>query len=122
MGSDAFVAKWHGDPVAVFGVFPLTCCCLSVWMLGTKDAGRAVPAITAFMDGEMLPQKVAEGFLTMEARSIEGHEAAHRWMRATGAEVIGEAFEFGKHREKFLLFRWTTDAFGAIKRKRGPKP
>jgi hypothetical protein len=122
MGSDAYVAKVRGDPVAVFGVYPMTVCALSVWMMGTKDAWRAVPEITRFMEGELLPRKVAEGYLTMEARTIEDHHIAHQWMRDTGAECVSTPFEYGKHREKFLLFRWTTDAFGAIKRRARPAP
>lgn len=122
MGGDAFTAHVRGEPVAVFGVYPVSVCCLSVWMLGTKDAWRAVPEITRFMEDELLPQKVAQGFLTMEARSLETHHVAHRWMRDTGARCVSEPFEYGRSREKFLLFRWTTDAFGAIKRRARPRP
>lgn len=109
MSSETYVACWKGVPAAVFGVSPLNAATLQVFMLGTRHSWRCAPMATRFLK-RVLRDKAAEGYHAMEARSIEGHERAHRWLRATGAVTVGEPFVFGKDREKFLLFRWTTEA------------
>lgn len=109
-GDDAWVAYDKGYPVMAFGVAPLNVAAVSVWALGTQRAWRAVPAMTRYFIGEVVPELMERGYHTMEARSIVEHESAHRWMRSTGAVVQGEPFVYGRNREKFLLFRWSRDA------------
>lgn len=109
-GSAAFVAYVDGRPSAVFGTSPINVVCLSIWALGTKRMQRCVPAITRFMIAEHLPERVAEGYKLMEARSLVQHEEAHRWMQSTGAVVQGADFEYGKGGEMFRLFRWEASA------------
>ena len=114
MGSDAYTVRVDRDPIALFGTSPMTVNCLSVWALGTAAVWRAVPLINRFMLFDHLPARMAEGFNCMEARSHVEHRSAHRWLEAMGGKVLGEPFEFGKAREKFLLFRWTSDVFQEI--------
>lgn len=113
MGGDAFTARFDGKPVAAFGTAPINVACVSVWMVGTKDAWRVTPSITAYMRDVHTPTLEANGFLTMEARALLEHEQAHRWMEASGAVRSGEPFVFGRNGERFVLFRWTVPRYRA---------
>lgn len=113
MNGEAYAVRWtdrdgREHPVVFFGVQPMNAVALSIWALGTKHAWRGIPAVTRFVIEELVPRKMREGFRIMEARSIDGHAQAHRWMESTGAHRIGEPFEYGRDGELFHLFRWTT--------------
>lgn len=116
-GSDAFVAYVDGRPSMVFGTSPVNVVCLSVWAVGTKRARRCIPAVTRFMIAEHLPKRVAEGYKSMEARSLVAHAEAHQWMQATGAVAHGPDFAYGKDDEMFRLFRWTSEALAPAARR-----
>lgn len=118
MGCEAYTAHVKDVPVAFFGTSPINVACLSVWALGTPEIWRAVPAINRFMVDEHLPDRMRQGYLTMEARSLDSHLDAHRWLTAMGGVQHGDAYEFGSGREKFLTFRWTADRISGIRDKR----
>lgn len=122
MSGDNFAARIDDQPVAVFGTSPLNRCTQSVWALGTSRMRKVLPAISRYMIDEHLPRLVADGYRYMEARSIETHVAAHRWLRWLGGQQHGGAFEFGRDGENFFLFRWTIDDFERIRaaRRRAP--
>lgn len=107
---DAFIAYLRDEPAMVFGIAPINAVCLSVWALGTRRAPRVAPSISRWLRDELLPGKAAEGYTSMEARSLVEHHAAHRWMLSTGAVQHGPPFVFGRGGEEFILFRWTVDA------------
>ena len=65
----------------------------------------------------VLPSLLEIGYHMLEARSLNSHTMAHNWMLATGAEIVGPPFPWGRNRETFLLFRWTVESLGRIKRK-----
>ena len=119
MAGDCFSAHWKGQPIAIFGTSPINAACLSVWALGTKDVWRAVPAINRFLTAEHLPDRIDQGYITMEARSLVTHRSAHRWLEALGGWQHGEPYEFGKNRELFLTFRWTDRDLQRIKSQTG---
>jgi len=112
-----FVAYHDGTPVALFGLTPITVCCLSVWAMGTDAMWRAIPAISDHIES-MAEGLIERGFTTMEAKSIISHDEAHRWMVSCGARRMSAAFEYGKNGEHFLLFRWTVSDYRAIRQKR----
>lgn len=109
-GSDAFVATHNGVPVMVYGTAPMNVACLSVWAIGTAKTFKVLPVVTRHMIYTHLPDRLAQGFETMEARSHVDHVQAHAWMRSTGAVANGEPFVYGRDRQKFLLFRWEPEA------------
>jgi hypothetical protein len=110
--STAYTAFWRGQPAAIFGTSPISVTALTAWMLGTRHARRTVPAITRFMLDYVVPWRIANGFRVMEARSIEDHSEAHRWMEATGAKLLTpKPFEWGKTGEKFVLYQWRAADF-----------
>lgn len=114
MNGEAFAARWTDRegrqwPCVFFGVQPMNAVALAVWALGTKHARRAIPAVTRFMGRTLLPQKIAQGYRIMEARSIDSHHEAHQWMEATGARRVGEPFVYGRDGELFHLYRWKAE-------------
>lgn len=122
MSGDAFAALLDDQPVAIFGTAPINAACVSVWALGTPKVWRAVTEINRFLLNVHLPDRIAQGFHTMEARSHSAHHEAHNWIEALGGVQHGGPFEFGRDRETFLLFRWTSAVFESIKQKRGSTP
>lgn len=112
MGCDGYIAKLDDRPVFFFGTSPMNVACLSVWGMGTRHTRRVIGEVTRFLVQRVIPDRMAEGYVTMEARSHVDHAQAHRWMRSTGAVVVGDPFVYGRDREKFLLFRWTDDVIG----------
>lgn len=112
---DAFCALIDDLPVAAFGTSPITVACYSVWMVGTKHARRAVPAITRHMMNDHGQVILDRGAQSMEARSIAGHHRAHRWMVRCGAVRVDPPYPFGKNGEMFYTFRWTRDSFAHIR-------
>lgn len=107
---EAWVASWKGQPVAAFGVQPLNWSALSIWAFGARAMWRAVPELTRFILGECVPRWIASGVTRVEARSIVGHDAAHRWMRGMGASEVASPC-WGRNGEDFMLFSWTRDQF-----------
>lgn len=114
LATDAYVALLDGQPVMAFGTHPLTVAASAAWAIGTDKTPRVVAAVTRYFVEVIGPRLVSDGHETLEARSLLSHSAAHRWMRASGAEVAGPPFIYGRDRKKFLLFRWTADAFRVI--------
>lgn len=102
----SWVAQWKGQPVAAFGVAPLATSVLSIWAWGTPAMWRAVPAITRYVDQVLAPEWDALGVTRVEARSIVGHHAAHRWLRSLGWSEV-PCPEFGRDGEDFILFAQT---------------
>ena len=122
LSGQTFAARIGDQPVGFFGTNTINAACLAVWALGTKNMWRAVSEMNRFLIDTHLPARIAEGYRTMEARSIITHTDAHHWIRQLGGVQHGPEFEFGRHREKFLLFRWNADDLSAIaaKRRRAP--
>jgi hypothetical protein len=110
----AYVAYRDGQPRLVFGTAPMTVNCFSVWALGMVGARATIPAVSHFFVDYEIPRRIDEGFNCAEARSIVEHAEAHRWMRGLGAEQLGASFQYGKHGEEFVLFRWTVAGYRAI--------
>ena len=108
LSGEAWVASRLGQPIAAFGAHPLSGAgnVLSVWCFGTRATRRVVPAITRFIREDCVPRWIAAGVTRVEARSIDGHFAAHRWMRALGATGVLTP-GWGRDGENFTLFAWT---------------
>jgi hypothetical protein len=115
---DVFAARIGDQPVGIFGTGPINIACLSVWALGTRNMWRAVSEMNRFLIDEHLPARIAQGYHSMEARSIVSHTDAHHWIEQLGGKQHGEPFAFGSDREMFLLFRWSADDLAGIKAKR----
>lgn len=118
---DAFIAYKNDAPVFLFGTSPISVCCYSVWGLGTEETTRVIPAVTRYLMTTHIEKRIAEGARTMEARSLASHTEAHGWMKMVGATQLGEPFEYGKHGEHFVLYRFTVAGYRAMRDKRWSK-
>lgn len=119
---DTFAARIGDQPVGFFGTGPINAACLSVWALGTRNMWRAVSEMNRFLVDEHLPDRIRQGYHTMEARSICTHTDAHHWIEQLGGKKHGGAFEFGRDRENFFLYRWTSDDLSLVAAKRRRVP
>ena len=102
----AWVATIDGQPVACFGFAQRSATTLEAFAWGTDRMSRAVPAITRFIRRDLAPGWFAQGVRRLEARSLDTHEAAHRWMTATGAVREAVLPDCGRDGEDFILFAW----------------
>ena len=118
-GREAWIATVRGQPVACFGVHNQTSAgnVLAIWAWGTRGMWRAIPSISRFILDDRVPAWIEAGVTRVEARSIAGHEAAHRWMRGLGAAGT-ELKAFGKGGEDFTLFWWTQERWTDVFRRR----
>jgi hypothetical protein len=118
---DAFIAYYKNEPVFLFGTSPMSVSCYSVWGLGTDDTRKVIPEVTRYLMTTHIEKRIAQGARTMEARSLAAHTEAHGWMKMVGATQLGEPFEYGKHGEHFVLYRFTVAGYRAMRDKRWSK-
>ena len=110
----AYIA-YSDRPVMVFGASPMSRTTVSAWAIGTDRTRRVIPEVTRFINGPLAKQLVDDGYRWAEARSMEGHDAAHRWLRDMGAERVLDLPDFGAGGEKFHLFRRALIPYAACK-------
>lgn len=78
----------------------------SVGMFATDDFPRIGLPLTRWVRRRMIPAIVQQGIHRGECRSMEGHEAAHRWLETLGAKREGELKGYGKGGETFFTYTW----------------
>lgn len=105
-----YVALDDGSPVAAFGAHRMIGNHLWLaWSWGTDGLGKAVPAITRFIKGEMIPELLSYGAHRVEARALASHTMARKWLKLMGASERCELPFFGINGEAFVLFDWTKE-------------
>ncbi len=103
---DAFVVLRHRQPCGAFGFAPISEGVLSAWAYGASGFERCIPALTRFVFGELVSVWTSLNIRRIEARSIESHTSAHRWLEATGAVRLCALDQWGRNGERFLLYEW----------------
>lgn len=93
-------------PVALLGATQLHPNVWSAWMLATDQWPRVALGVTKFIKRRMIPHLMESGATRCEARSIDGHTKAHRWLEALGAVQEARLRRYGRNGEDFLVFRW----------------
>lgn len=123
MGSkECYVAYLKDHPVATFGICQgMSIASLVIWALGTDRMTRVIPAITRFVVTDVMRRAIDAGHVSMEARSIATHHAAHRWMKATGAQREGKPYPFGRNGELFATYRWTVYGYHKVAERYGAR-
>lgn len=100
-----WVAQVNGQPAALFGFQPVTVPTWQAFALGTRLLPRAIPAITRWCLGQ--EQRLLDaGVRRLEARSIVGHDSAHRWLERLGCSRVCELPDSGRNGEMFYLYAW----------------
>lgn len=107
-----FVAFIDGQPVAAFGIGPLTYVVWQGWAFGTNRIKRTIPAISRFMQYELAPAIIANGCRRIEARAYGRGDIAPLWIsRLGGIRVPGDLSDHGRDGEVFELWAWTLSAY-----------
>ncbi|HEY1139942.1 MAG TPA: hypothetical protein VGE88_07015 [Lysobacter sp.] len=102
-----WVAWGDERPIAVIGAKELWPGVWSAGMFATDEFGQIGPLLTRWVRRRMIPALRELGMHRAEAKSIEGHDVAHRWLERLGARVEGEPMRnYGKNRETFVTYVW----------------
>lgn len=106
----------RGSPVAAFGLAEQHPGLWQAWAFGTDRLRRAVPAITRHGFEVIRPDLIARSANRVEARSIVGHDIAHRWLESLGARRQCLLQRWGRNGEDFVLYAWVPACAGATGR------
>ncbi|MEQ9416663.1 MAG: hypothetical protein RJQ08_03870 [Salinisphaeraceae bacterium] len=105
-GPFKWVCERAGEPIAAVGAVQLHPGVWSAWMFATDEFPKIGLYLTRFVRRRMIPSLVRLGAHRCDARSIEGHDHAHRWLRALGAVEEARLVRYGRNGEDFIVFRW----------------
>lgn len=105
-GGLAWTARHEGRPAAIFGATQTWPNVWTAWLLSTNDWRHVGRGVTKFIKRRMIPHLMERGALRCEARSMVGHESAHRWLQSLGAVQEARLRRYGRNGEDFLVFRW----------------
>lgn len=105
-GPYKWVCEFDGEPVAAVGAVEVHPGVWSAWMFATDKFQLVGFYLTRFVRQRMIPSLVRLGAHRCDARSIDGHDHAHRWLRALGAVEEARLLRYGRNGEDFLVFRW----------------
>lgn len=93
-------------PIAAFGCTPLWPGVWSMWLMATDDFGRIGISMTKLVARSIVPMLFDGGAHRLEARSMEGHTHAQRWLEMIGASREGTLKGYGRQREDFHVYAW----------------
>lgn len=105
-GPVGWVAADGPRPVALIGATETWPGVWSAWMMATEEFPVVALGLTKWVKRAMMPGLVDLGAVRCEARSIDGHDHAHRWLRMLGAVQEARLRRYGRNGEDFLVFRF----------------
>jgi hypothetical protein len=92
-----------GMPTALFGATQPWAGMFSAWMVATDNFPAVGLPLTKFVKRVFIPHLCARAH-RVEARSIDGHAHAHKWLRALGAVEECRIRAYGRDGEDFVVF------------------
>lgn len=98
--------SYQGRPVSVGGAIECWPGVWAAWMVATDEWPRVAFRATRTVAKDVLPAVWAHGAHRIEARSIAGYDAAHRWLKTLGAQHEGTLQGFGREGQDFEIFVW----------------
>lgn len=106
------ICAYSGDePVAVGAMVEGRPNVVTLMFFATDALNEIAIPLTRFIRNNLFPRYREEGIHRIECISIDGHTAAHRWIRLLGLErETGPMLGYGKNGETFFQFAWTRDA------------
>jgi hypothetical protein len=107
---DAGPVSWVAgldEPIAAFGCLPMWRGVWSMSLFATDSFPRIATSVTKLIIKQIVPMLFEAGAHRLEARSMEGHEDAQRWMTVIGAHREGTQRGFGRDGEDFHTYVWT---------------
>ena len=104
-GELMWVAKLHGEPVALFGALNMWPGVWSAWLIATDEFPAVGLSVTKFIHREVIPLLKEKGAHRCEARSMSTHTWSHEWLKSLGAVEEATLIGYGKGKEDFLVYR-----------------
>lgn len=105
-GPYKWVCERAGEPIVAIGAVEVHAGVWSAWMFATDNFPSVGFFLTRFVRQSMIPSLIKIGAHRCDARSIDGHDHAHRWLRALGAVEEARLLRYGRGGEDFIIFRW----------------
>lgn len=106
LGPLAWVAGNDDGPIAAFGCAPMWRGVWSMWLFATDDFGRIGISMTKLIVRTIVPMLFEAGAHRLEARSMEGHDDAQRWLEMIGAKREGTCSGYGRDGQDFHTYTW----------------
>jgi hypothetical protein len=104
--NDLIAAFVDGEPVAVGAAIEARPNVLSLLFFATDGFPKAALPLTRFITRQLFPRCRTAGVHRIEAISIEGNTAAHRWIETLGLTLETPIYGHGKGGETFLQYAW----------------
>lgn len=101
-------------PIAAFGCAPLWNGVWSMWLFATDKFGQIGISVTKLVTRTIVPMMIEAGAHRLEARSMEGHTDAQRWLEVIGAKREGTLKAYGRDRQDFHVYAWDCSREGYV--------
>ena len=99
-------------PIAAFGCAPMWHGVWSMWLFATDEFPQIGISVTRLVVHSIIPMMIGAGAHRLEARSMEGHTDAQRWLEVIGAKREGTLKGFGRDRQDFHVYTWDCSGEG----------
>lgn len=106
---DVLVASFESRPVAVGAMIEARPNVITLFFFATDQFPLIALQMTRFIRQRLFPRYKAAGVHRIECVSIEGYEAAHRWIEILGLEPEADMPGYGRAGETFRQFAWVSD-------------
>ena len=93
-------------PIVAFGCAEMWPNVYSMWLFATDDFGRIGISMTKLIVRTIVPLLFEAGAHRLEARSMEGHDDAQRWLEVIGAKREATLKGYGRERQDFHVYTW----------------
>lgn len=96
----------NGEAVAIGAMVETRPNVATLLFFATDEFPLVALELTRFVRQRLLPKYVEAGFHRFECVSIEGHTAAHRWIKILGLEFEAYMPRYGRDGQAFYQFAW----------------
>lgn len=93
-------------PIAAFGCYMMWPGVWSLWLIATDEFRHIGISMTKLITRSILPMLWDAGAHRLEARSMEGHTDAQRWLEVIGAKKEATLKGYGRGGEDYHVFTW----------------
>jgi hypothetical protein len=94
------------EPIAAFGCFQMWPGVWTMWLFATDDFHHIGISMTKLIVRHIVPMLWDAGAHRLEARSMEGHHDAQRWLEVIGAKREATLKGYGRDGENFHVYAW----------------
>lgn len=105
-GEVGWIAGLEDRPIAAFGCLLMWPGVWSMWLFATDEFRHIGFSMTRLVLRSIVPMLWEAGAHRLEARSIEGHHDAQRWLEMIGARREATLKGYGRDGQDFHVFAW----------------